>query len=76
MIYQGACTEGGETSMVVPVSETNAMRARASWRPARWGSWGVFRATEVLAEHAENHMPPEVAESLKLISPNPKERGS
>jgi cytochrome c-type biogenesis protein CcmE len=29
------------------------------------GQDGVFRATEVLAKHDENYMPPEVAESLR-----------
>ena len=29
------------------------------------GSDGVFAATEVLAKHDENYMPPEVAEALK-----------
>ncbi len=29
------------------------------------GSDGVFRATEVLAKHDENYMPPEAAEALK-----------
>ncbi len=31
------------------------------------GTWqnGVFQATEVLAKHDENYMPPEVAEALK-----------
>ncbi len=31
------------------------------------GTWqnGVFRASEVLAKHDENYMPPEVAEALK-----------
>jgi cytochrome c-type biogenesis protein CcmE len=31
----------------------------------RVGSDGVFRATEVLAKHDENYMPPEAAESLR-----------
>ena len=31
----------------------------------RIGSDGVFRASEVLAKHDENYMPPEVADALK-----------
>jgi len=31
----------------------------------RLGEDGVFRATEVLAKHDENYMPPEAAEALK-----------
>jgi len=31
----------------------------------RLGMDGVFRATEVLAKHDENYMPPEVADALK-----------
>jgi len=31
----------------------------------RLGSDGVFRATEVLAKHDENYMPPEAAEALR-----------
>jgi cytochrome c-type biogenesis protein CcmE len=31
----------------------------------RLGADGVFRATEILARHDENYMPPEVAEALK-----------
>jgi len=30
------------------------------------GSDGRFTATEVLAKHDENYMPPEIAESLKM----------
>ena len=30
------------------------------------GSDGKFTATEVLAKHDENYMPPEIAESLKM----------
>ena len=31
----------------------------------RLGADGIFRASEVLARHDENYMPPEVAEALK-----------
>ena len=31
----------------------------------RLGSDGMFRATEVLAKHDENYMPPEAADALK-----------
>lgn len=33
---------------------------------------GVFEASEVLAKHDENYMPPEVAESLKATGQMPK----
>jgi cytochrome c-type biogenesis protein CcmE len=29
------------------------------------GADGIFRASEILARHDENYMPPEVAEALK-----------
>jgi cytochrome c-type biogenesis protein CcmE len=36
------------------------------------GKNGVFHATEVLAKHDENYMPPEVADSLKAARAGPK----
>jgi cytochrome c-type biogenesis protein CcmE len=36
------------------------------------GSNGVFSASEVLAKHDENYMPPEAAEALKKAGHNPQ----
>lgn len=38
----------------------------------RWEASGRFVATEVLAKHDENYMPPEVAAALKANPPKPK----
>ncbi|HNI64341.1 MAG TPA: cytochrome c maturation protein CcmE, partial [Pseudomonadales bacterium] len=38
----------------------------------RWAPSGRFGATEVLAKHDENYMPPEVAAALKANPPKPK----
>lgn len=38
----------------------------------RWAPSGRFVATEVLAKHDENYMPPEVAAALKANPPKPK----
>jgi cytochrome c-type biogenesis protein CcmE len=35
------------------------------------GPDGVFRATEVLAKHDENYMPPEAADALKRAGAGP-----
>ncbi|KGD92266.1 cytochrome C biogenesis protein CcmE [Achromobacter sp. RTa] len=40
------------------------------------GPDGVFRATEVLAKHDENYMPPEAADALKRASPSAASAGS
>ena len=34
-----------------------------------WTCKNIFKATEVLAKHDENYMPPEVAEALQYITP-------
>ena len=34
-----------------------------------WTCKNIFKATEVLAKHDENYMPPEVAEALKYTTP-------
>lgn len=38
----------------------------------RWEASGRFVATEVLAKHDENYMPPEVAAAIKANPPKPK----
>lgn len=38
----------------------------------RWEASGRFAATEVLAKHDENYMPPEVAAAIKANPPKPK----
>ena len=34
-----------------------------------WTCKNIFKATEVLAKHDENYMPPEVAEALQYTTP-------
>jgi cytochrome c-type biogenesis protein CcmE len=42
----------------------------------RIGADGIFKATEVLAKHDENYMPPEAAEALRRAGhPMPPEKG-
>jgi cytochrome c-type biogenesis protein CcmE len=40
------------------------------------GGDGVFVASEVLAKHDENYMPPEVAAALKKSNPNYRHNGA
>ena len=44
---------------------TCSARVRAWWSEGKLEPGGLFRASEVLAKHDENYMPPEVAEALK-----------
>ena len=36
----------------------------------RLGADGLFTASEVLAKHDENYMPPEAAEAMKKVHPD------
>ncbi|MBL8511313.1 MAG: cytochrome c maturation protein CcmE [Betaproteobacteria bacterium] len=59
-----------DTATTVPVSFTGILpdlfkEGKGVVAQGRLGPDGVFRATEVLAKHDENYMPPEAAEALK-----------
>ena len=40
-----------------------------TWPRKGWTCKNIFKATEVLAKHDENYMPPEVAEALQYTTP-------
>jgi len=58
-----------DTAQSIPVSYTGILpdlfkEGKGVVAQGRLGSDGVFRATEVLAKHDENYMPPEAAHAL------------
>jgi cytochrome c-type biogenesis protein CcmE len=59
-----------DTAQTVPVSFTGILpdlfkEGKGIVAQGKLGADGVFAATEVLAKHDENYMPPEAAEALK-----------
>jgi cytochrome c-type biogenesis protein CcmE len=59
-----------DTARTIPVVYTGLLpdlfrEGKGVVAQGRLGSDGVFRATEVLAKHDENYMPPEAAEALR-----------
>ena len=59
-----------DTARDIPVTYTGILpdlfkEGKGVVTQGRLGPDGVFRATEVLAKHDENYMPPEAAEALK-----------
>ncbi len=59
-----------DTAKTIPVSYTGILpdlfkEGKGVVAQGRVGADGVFRASEVLAKHDENYMPPEAAEALK-----------
>ena len=59
-----------DTARTIPVVYTGLLpdlfrEGKGVVAQGRIGPDGVFRATEVLAKHDENYMPPEAAEALK-----------
>ncbi len=59
-----------DTAKTIPVTYTGILpdlfkEGKGVVAQGRIGSDGVFRASEVLAKHDENYMPPEAAEALK-----------
>lgn len=59
-----------DTAQTIPVQYTGILpdlfkEGKGVVAQGKLGSDGVFRASEVLAKHDENYMPPEAAEALK-----------
>lgn len=59
-----------DTAKTIPVAYTGILpdlfkEGKGVVAQGKLGPDGVFRATEVLAKHDENYMPPEAAEALK-----------
>lgn len=59
-----------DTAKTIPVSYTGILpdlfkEGKGVVAQGKVGADGVFRASEVLAKHDENYMPPEAAEALK-----------
>ncbi len=59
-----------DTAKSIPVTYTGILpdlfkEGKGVVAQGKVGSDGIFRATEVLAKHDENYMPPEAAEALK-----------
>jgi cytochrome c-type biogenesis protein CcmE len=59
-----------DTAQTIPVSYTGILpdlfkEGKGVVAQGRIGTDGVFKASEVLAKHDENYMPPEAAEALK-----------
>ncbi|MEO8102039.1 MAG: cytochrome c maturation protein CcmE [Betaproteobacteria bacterium] len=59
-----------DTAQAIPVSFTGILpdlfkEGKGVVAQGKMGADGVFRASEVLAKHDENYMPPEAAEALK-----------
>jgi cytochrome c-type biogenesis protein CcmE len=59
-----------DTAQTIPVSYTGILpdlfkEGKGVVAQGKMGQDGVFRASEVLAKHDENYMPPEAAEALK-----------
>ncbi len=59
-----------DTAKTIPVQYTGILpdlfrEGKGVVAQGKLGSDGTFRATEVLAKHDENYMPPEAAEALK-----------
>jgi cytochrome c-type biogenesis protein CcmE len=59
-----------DTAKTIPVAFTGILpdlfkEGKGVVAQGKIGTDGVFRATEVLAKHDENYMPPEAAEALK-----------
>jgi len=59
-----------DTAQTIPVTFTGILpdlfkEGKGVVAQGKIGQDGVFRATEVLAKHDENYMPPEAAEALK-----------
>jgi cytochrome c-type biogenesis protein CcmE len=59
-----------DTAMAIPVTYRGALpdlfrEGKGVVAQGQLGADGVFRASEVLAKHDENYMPPEAAEAMK-----------
>jgi cytochrome c-type biogenesis protein CcmE len=59
-----------DTARTIPVVYTGILpdlfrEGKGIVAQGRIGADGIFRASEVLAKHDENYMPPEAAEALK-----------
>jgi len=59
-----------DTAKTIPVTYTGILpdlfkEGKGVVAQGRLGQDGIFRASEVLAKHDENYMPPEAAEALK-----------
>lgn len=64
-----------DTARTIPVTYTGILpdlfkEGKGVVAQGKLGDDGVFHATEVLAKHDENYMPPEAAEALRKASGN------
>jgi len=69
-----------DTARTIPVIYTGILpdlfrEGKGVVAQGRVGSDGVFKASEVLAKHDENYMPPEAAEALKKAG-HPMDKGA
>lgn len=69
-----------DTAKTIPVVYTGLLpdlfkEGKGVVAQGKLGSDGVFRASEVLAKHDENYMPPEAAEALKRAG-HPLDKGA
>ena len=69
-----------DTAKTIPVSYTGILpdlfrEGKGVVAQGRIGADGVFKASEVLAKHDENYMPPEAAEALKRAG-HPMDKGA
>jgi cytochrome c-type biogenesis protein CcmE len=69
-----------DTAKTIPVVYTGILpdlfrEGKGVVAQGRVGQDGTFRASEVLAKHDENYMPPEAAEALKTAG-HPMDKGS
>ena len=69
-----------DTARTIPVSYTGILpdlfrEGKGVVAQGRLGADGTFRASEVLAKHDENYMPPEAAEALKKAG-HPIDKGA
>jgi len=69
-----------DTARTIPVTYTGILpdlfrEGKGVVAQGRIGTDGVFKASEVLAKHDENYMPPEAAEALKKAG-HPMDKGA
>ena len=69
-----------DTAKTIPVTYTGILpdlfrEGKGVVAQGRIGTDGVFKASEVLAKHDENYMPPEAAEALKKAG-HPMDKGA
>ena len=69
-----------DTAKTIPVTYTGILpdlfrEGKGVVAQGRIGTDGVFKASEVLAKHDENYMPPEAAEALKKAG-HPIDKGA